>query len=117
MRVRILSAALLSALSVPALAVELVQPADLGRDLFDAAPITSTDARGQASEMVFAKDGTVTRKTAAGRISTGTWTLSDTGFCMKLGRATNDSCYLVLRGEAGALTAVKQTGASFAWTR
>lgn len=116
MKVRVVLAAAVVAFAGPALAVELVQPKDLGRDLFDAKPIKSTDARGRISEMTFAPDGKLSRKTASGRVSEGTWRLSEEGFCMKLATAKRESCYLVLRGEGGKLTAMKQSGQPFTWT-
>ena len=116
MRVRYLLAAALTAFVAPAFASELVKPSDLERDMFDAKPIKSTDARGRVSEMTFAQGGKLTRKTASGRVSEGTWRLSDDGFCMKLANARREGCYLVLRGEDGKLTAWKQSGQPFTWT-
>ncbi|MDX6805033.1 hypothetical protein [Terrihabitans rhizophilus] len=117
MKTQILAAALLAALSMPALAVELVPPQDLGRTMFDGKPITSADAKGRTSEMAFAEGGKLTRKTSAGRVTEGVWRLSDDGFCMKLGEAKRESCYLVLKQNDGKLMAVKQSGQPFTWTR
>jgi YD repeat-containing protein len=117
MKTQILAAALLAAFTVPALSVELVPPQDLGRTVFDGKPITSSDARGRTSEMAFAEGGKLTRKTSAGRVTEGVWRLSDDGFCMKLGDAKRESCYLVLKGNDGKLMAVKHSGQPFTWTR
>jgi hypothetical protein len=35
---------------------------------------------------------------------------------MRLATAKRESCYLVLRGEGGKLTAMKQSGQPFTWT-
>jgi hypothetical protein len=117
MKVHVLAAVALAVFASPALAVELVTPADLGRDMFDAKPIKSTDAKGRVSEMTFAPGGKLSRKTASGRVSEGTWRLSDEGFCMKLANAKREGCYLVVRGEGGKLTALKQSGQPFTWSR
>ncbi|MGQ4274468.1 hypothetical protein [Terrihabitans sp. B22-R8] len=109
-------ASVLVACAAPAFAAELVQPSDLERTLFDSTPITSTDHRGRTSELMFAPGGKLTRKTAAGQASEGNWRLSETGFCMKLGDAKRESCYLVLRGGKGVMKAVKISAQPFTWT-
>ncbi len=104
------------AVAAPAFAVELVQPADLGRSLFDAKPITTTDSKGRSSQLTFAPGGTLTRD-RGGKSSEGKWRLSDDGFCMQLGQAKRESCYIVLKQEDGRFSALKRAGEPFTWTR
>lgn len=104
-------------LAAPVSAAELVAPATLNSAFFDSRPIATTDARGRISQMVFTPDGTVKRKTASGRESEGVWRLSDEGFCMQVGKAKRESCYIVLKRTDGTFSAMKQSGLPFTWER
>jgi hypothetical protein len=113
----VLLAAVLAPFSVAALAVELVQPAALGKTFFDATPITTTDARGRSSKLVFTPGGALTLTTSAGRASEGKWRLSEEGFCMQVGEAKRESCYVVLKQNDGRYSAMKRSGQPFVWQK
>ena len=113
---QMLFAAAFLPVAVPAFAVDIVQPADLGRAFFDARPITTTDTKGRSSTLVFAPGGTLTRTTATGKESAGTWRLSDDGFCMQVGKAKRESCYVVLKRDDGTVSALRASQ-PFRWER
>jgi hypothetical protein len=115
MRLRTVVLALLL-VPVTAGAAELLSPQDLKSSYFDGKPVTSTDARGHKSTFVFTADGKVTRTSGHGRTSDGTWTLSDTGFCMKIDKAKRDSCYIAVK-DAGGLKVLHLSRSAFQWTR
>lgn len=115
MRVRTIVLALLL-VPVTAGAAELVTPQDFKSGYFDGKPVTSTDARGHKSTFVFTVDGKVTRKTERGRTTDGTWTLSDTGFCMKIGNAKRESCYIAVK-DTGGIKVLHISRGAFEWTR
>ena len=110
-------AAALLPLAGAALAVELVAPTALTTTFFDSKPITTTDAKGRASQLTFTPNGTLTRTTAAGKASEGTWRLSEDGFCMQLAPAKRESCYVVLKRDDGKFSALKRAGEPFTWER
>jgi len=97
-------------------AAELVTPAELQRSYFDGKPITTTDAKGHEAKVTFSTDGKVTRTTSRGRSSEGSWTASADGFCMKMGKAKNASCYLAIR-DGKAVKIVRRSGSDFSWSR
>ncbi len=107
----------LLALVGPAIALELIPPSDLNQSFFDARPITSTDAKGRDAKLVFAPGGAVTFTNASGKASEGTWRLSDEGFCMTVGSAKRESCYIVVKQSDGKLSALKRSGQPFTWSR
>jgi len=105
------------ALTSASLAVELVPPDVLTATFFDSKPVTTTDARGRASRLVFSPAGTLTRTNSAGRASEGVWRLSEDGFCMQVGGAKRESCYIVLKKEDGSYSALKRPSRGFTWSR
>lgn len=105
------------ALAGAAQALELVPPAALSASFFDSTPITTTDAKGRTAQMVFAPGGTLTRTTTAGRASEGTWRLSEDGFCMQVGKAKSESCYVVLKRDDGKFSALRRSGQPFVWEK
>ena len=107
----------LTLVPVTAGAAELVAPQTLKASYFDGKAITSTDGHGRKSIFTFSADGKVTRKTTRGLASEGTWTLSADGFCMKLGKAKRDSCYIAVKGSDGGIRVMPTGKNSFAWTR
>ena len=109
--------AVLVPLSGLASAMELVTPAALSTSLFDATPITTTDAKGRSSVLTFSPAGTVTRTTATGGASEGTWRLSADGFCMQVAGAKRESCYVVLKRDDGKFAAMKRAGEPFIWEK
>ena len=100
-----------------ALAAELVPPAALSSGFFDAKPITTTDAKGRASQLIFTPGGMLTRTTSTGKASEGTWRLSEDGFCMQIGKAKRESCYVVLKRDDGKFSAMKRAGQPFIWEK
>lgn len=101
----------------PSSAAELLAPESLKSDMFDARPITTTDSKGRASQLVFAPDGTLKRIAANGRASEGVWRLSEDGFCMQAGQQKRESCYIVLKRPDGHFTALRRSSQSFLWQR
>ena len=99
------------------LSAELVPPAALGANFFDAGPITTTDARGRSAQMIFTPGGTLTHTTSTGKASEGKWRLSDDGFCMQMGKAKRESCYVVLKRDDGKFSAMKRAGQPFTWEK
>lgn len=105
-------------LAVPVAAAELIQPGELQKSYFDGKPFQTKGARGPGATFTFSADGKVSRKSGGtrGTVTEGTWKLSDTGFCMKIGKAKNESCYIAIRD--GAAVRVTRVGATaFTWTR
>jgi hypothetical protein len=100
-----------------ALAVELVPPTTLGTSFFNSMPITTTDAKGRTSQISFTPGGTLTRTTATGRTSEGTWRLSEDGFCMQVGNAKRESCYVVLKRDDGKIATIRRSGEPFIWEK
>jgi hypothetical protein len=113
----VLMAAAVLSLTGAAFAVELVAPTTLTTTFFDSKPITTTDAKGRSSTLTFAPSGTLIRTTATGKASEGVWRLSEDGFCMQVGKAKRESCYLVLKREDGKFSAMKRSGQPFTWER
>ncbi|GLK54981.1 hypothetical protein JOD31_002141 [Methylopila capsulata] len=104
--------------SEPAGAVELVGPQDLKANWLDGRTVSTTGPRGGASTFAFAADGKVTRAGGrAGSATEGTWRVDDEGFCMKLGQARRESCYLAIKADDGSLKVVRRQGAAFVWRR
>jgi len=101
---------------VTAGAAELVSPQTLKSSYFDGKAVTSTDARGHKSTFTFGVDGKVTRKTERGRTTEGNWTLSDDGFCMKMGNAKRPSCYVAVKNNSGAVKVLHTSTKGFTWT-
>ncbi|MFC3692730.1 hypothetical protein [Chenggangzhangella methanolivorans] len=100
-----------------AMAMELVSPQSLKRDWLDGRAVTTVGPRGGKSELTFRNDGTLVRTGGrAGAAGEGSWRLDDEGFCMTLGQAKRESCYVAIRGEGGAIRVMRRTGA-FVWTR
>ena len=110
------AAALLPALAGAVIAAELVPPTLLDTNFFDAKPITTTDAKGRVSRIVFTPGGTLTRTSSSGKESQGTWRLSDDGFCMQAGTAKRESCYVVVKRDDGKFAAMKR-GQPFIWEK
>jgi hypothetical protein len=100
-----------------AFAAELVAPTALTTTFFDSKPITTTDAKGRASQLTFTPNGTLTRTAADGKSSEGTWRLSEDGFCMQLAPAKRESCYVVLKRDDGKFSALRQSGQPFTWEK
>jgi hypothetical protein len=113
----LLAAALLPPLAIAANAAELVAPALLDTTFFDAKPITTTDAKGRVSQIVFTPGGTLNRTSSSGKASEGKWRLSDDGFCMQVGEAKRESCYVVVKRDDGQFAAMKRSGEPFIWTK
>ena len=114
---RLLTVTAALAISGSAFAVELVPPTALTASFFDSKPITTTDAKGRTSQISFTPGGTLTRTTATGRASEGTWRLSEDGFCMQVGKAKRESCYVVLKRPDGKFSAMKRSGEPFTWEK
>lgn len=98
-------------------AAELVAPAALSTSFFDAKPITTTDAKGRTSQLIFTPGGALTRTASTGKASEGTWRLSEDGFCMQVGKAKRESCYIVLKRDDGKFSAMKRAGQPFVWEK
>jgi hypothetical protein len=111
------AAALVPSLAGVAIAAELVPPTLLDTNFFDAKPITTTDARGRVSKIVFTPGGTLTRTSATGQESQGTWRLSEDGFCMQAASAKRESCYVVVKRDDGKFAAMKRSGQPFIWEK
>jgi hypothetical protein len=119
MTVRFMLAALVAAFfsTGTALAAELVGPQALKRDWFDGRAVSTVGPRGGKTEFAFKPDGTLTRTGGRqGSAADGTWRLDEDGFCMTLGQAKRESCYLAVRGDGGSLRVMRKSGA-FVWTR
>lgn len=98
-------------------AAEIVPPQDLKRDWLDGRAVSTTGPRGGKSTFAFKSDGTLTRVGGrAGGAGEGRWRLDDQGFCMTLGDAKRESCYLAIRAENGAIKVMRRA-AAFTWTR
>jgi hypothetical protein len=103
--------------AAPAAAAELVGPKELDKAWFDGKAITTVGPRGGRSELAFSRDGKITRTGGrAGSAAGGTWRLDDDGFCMTLGEAKRESCYLAIKEADGSLRVVRRSGA-FVWSR
>lgn len=112
-----LVAAFAALLAVAASASELVPAQTLKRDWLDGRTVTTTGPRGGKSDFAFRADGTLTRTGGRGGAAAGgTWRLDGEGFCMTLGEGKQESCYVALKGEGGAIRVLRRTGA-FTWTR
>lgn len=97
---------------------ELVGPEALKANWLDGRTVSTTGPRGGASTFAFAADGKVTRTGGrAGSATEGTWRVDDDGFCMKLGQARRESCYLAIKADDGSLKVVRRQGAGFVWRR
>ncbi len=98
-------------------AAEIIGPKELKAAWLDGRPVTTVGPRGGKSAITFRDDGTLMR--AGGRTGSagaGSWRLDDEGFCMTLGQAKRESCYVAIRGEGGAIRVMRRSGA-FVWTR
>ena len=103
--------------SEAARALETVPPQVLGKEWLDGRSVSTVGPRGGRSVFAFKPDGTLTRTGGrAGADSGGRWRLDDEGFCMTLGEKGQESCYVALRGEGGAIRVLRRSGA-FTWTR
>ncbi|WP_155905025.1 hypothetical protein [Methylopila sp. M107] len=112
-----LAAAFVALLTVAASSAELVSPLLLKRDWLDGRAVATVGPRGGKSELAFKPDGTLTRTGGrAGAATGGRWRLDEEGFCMTLGEAKQESCYVALQGDDGAIRVLRRTGA-FTWTR
>lgn len=117
MRSRLVGLVLLLAAG-PVAAAELVPPKDLQASWFDGKAISTTGPRGGKATMTFTADGKVTRTGGrAGGARQGTWRLDEDGFCMRLGEAKRDACYLALKNPDGSLRVVRRSGGAFTWSR
>lgn len=104
-------------LTVAASATELVPPQSLKREWLDGRTVSTVGPRGGKSEFSFKQDGTLTRTGGRpGGAGGGSWRIDEEGFCMTLGEGKQESCYVALRGEGGAIRVLRRTGA-FTWTR
>ncbi|GLK79579.1 hypothetical protein [Methylopila turkensis] len=107
----------LSGLAGLSAAAELVGPEALKTGWFDGRTVSTTGPRGGRSDFVFTPDGKVTRAGGrAGAATDGTWRLDEDGFCMKLGQARRESCYLAIRS-GDSLKVVRRSGGAFVWAR
>lgn len=98
-------------------AAEIVAPAELKAAWLDGKAVKTAGPRGGKSEITFRADGTLTRAGGrAGSASEGSWRMDEEGFCMTLGTAKRESCYVAIRGENGAIRVMRRSGA-FVWTR
>jgi hypothetical protein len=113
----LVAAALLPSLSLAANAAELVAPALLDTTFFDSKPITATDGKGRVSQITFTPGGALSRTAANGKESEGTWRLSEDGFCMQIGEAKRESCYVVVKRDDGKFAAMKRSGQPFIWEK
>ncbi|MFL1874373.1 hypothetical protein ACIKT0_03975 [Hansschlegelia beijingensis] len=117
MRSRLVGLVLLLAAG-PVAAAELVPPKDLQASWFDGKAISTTGPRGGKATMTFSPDGKLTRTGGrAGAARQGTWRLDEDGFCMRLGEAKRDTCYLALKNPDGSLRVVRRSGGAFTWSR
>ncbi|MFD1703942.1 hypothetical protein ACFSCV_13110 [Methylopila henanensis] len=115
----VLAVALFALAGLPGLsaAAELVAPDALKTGWFDGRTVSTTGPRGGRSDFVFTPNGKVTRTGGrAGAATDGTWRLDDDGFCMKLGQARRESCYLAIRS-GDSLKVVRRSGGAFVWAR
>lgn len=107
-----------SALASGAVAAELVSPDELKSGWLDGRTVTTTGPRGGTSTLVFGADGKVTRSGGrAGSATGGAWRVDEDGFCMTLGSARRESCYLAIRTADGALKVVRRQASAFTWRR
>lgn len=98
-------------------AAELIGPQALKRDWLDGRAVSTVGPRGGKSEFAFRPDGTLTRTGGRqGAADGGKWRLDEEGFCMTLGEAKQESCYVAIRSEGGAIRVMRRSGA-FTWTR
>lgn len=105
-------------LAVAAEAAELIAPKALQSGWFDGRTISTTGPRGGTSAFTFSADGKVVRVGGRSTAPTqGTWRLDDDGFCMTLGEAKRESCYLAIKTDEGGLKVVRRSGGAFVWTR
>lgn len=113
-----LTVILFAALSAGAAsAAEIVAPAELKAAWLDGKAVKTMGPRGGTSEFTFRSDGTLTRTGGrAGSASDGSWRLDEEGFCMTLGQAKRESCYVAIRGDDGSLRVMRRSGA-FVWRR
>lgn len=99
-------------------AAELLAPKALQTGWFDGRTISTIGPRGGKSDFIFSAEGKVARTGGrAGAATEGTWRLDDEGFCMKLGEAKRESCYLAIKADGGALKVVRRSGGAFTWSR
>lgn len=114
----VVSVILCAALSAGAASAgEIIGPKELKAAWLDGRAVTTVGPRGGKSEITFRNDGTLVR--TGGRTDSagaGSWRLDDEGFCMTLGQAKRESCYVAIRGEGGAIRVMRRSGA-FVWTR
>lgn len=107
----------MSAAAVQASAAELIGPQALKRDWLDGRTVSTVGPRGGKSDFAFRPDGTLTRTSGRqGAAGEGKWRLDDEGFCMTLGQAKQESCYVAIKGDAGAIRVMRRS-AAFTWTR
>ena len=98
-------------------AAEIIGPKELKAAWLDGRAVTTVGPRGGKSEITFRNDGTLVRTGGrSGSAGAGSWRLDDEGFCMTLGQSKRESCYVAIRGDAGAIRVMRRSGA-FVWTR
>ena len=97
-------------------AAELVSPNDLAAGWFNGKTITSTNEHGRSTKLTFAADGKVTLEGRGGKDRQGTWHKTSDGFCMTLGQAKRESCYIAVR-DGTAVKVIRAGAGSFTWTR
>ncbi|HEY0292860.1 MAG TPA: hypothetical protein VGC51_11095 [Hansschlegelia sp.] len=99
-------------------AAELIGPQELKARWFDGRTIATKGPRGGASDFSFSPDGKIVRTGGrAGSPGDGTWRLDEDGFCMTLGAAKRESCYLAVKQADGSLKVIRRSGGAFAWSR
>ncbi len=109
---------LLAFAAAPAAAAELIGPKELQAGWFDGKTISTAGPRGGKSDFTFSRDGKVIRTGGrAGSAGDGTWRVDDDGFCMTLGQAKRESCYLAVKSADGSLRVMRRSGGAFVWTR
>lgn len=117
LRASIVAAGLCLAAS-PAYSAELLTPKALQADWFDGRTISTTGPRGGVSTFIFSADGKLKRTGGrTGSATDGSWRLDDDGFCMTLGSARREGCYLAIKADSGALKVVRRSGGAFTWSR
>jgi hypothetical protein len=113
-----LAALVLGAATAPLGAAELLGPRQLETGWFDGRTVSTVGPRGGKSSFAFLPGGKLTRTGGrAGAAGEGTWRLDDLGFCMTLGDAKRESCYLAAKADDGTLKVMRRSGGAFVWTR